>query len=86
MKPETVDAIHDMTLKARALQMTEISEQIGPHVVIEARCHGVVARFGRAGVSAGGARGIETRPTGDQPKRSGGYHAKVLQRVPPENV
>jgi hypothetical protein len=28
MKPETVDAIHEMTLKARALLMTEISEQL----------------------------------------------------------
>src|SRR5438876_9394049 len=28
MKPETVDAIHDMTLQARELLMTEISEQL----------------------------------------------------------
>jgi len=28
MKPEAVDAIHDMTLKARTLLMTEISEQL----------------------------------------------------------
>ena len=28
MKPETADAIHDMTLKARELLVTEISEQL----------------------------------------------------------
>ena len=32
MKPETVDAIHDATLKARELVTTEISEQLEGHL------------------------------------------------------